>query len=402
MGETLHQGGMTALPDASILLVDDRAANLVTLEAALAPLQQRLVFAHSGLEALARAEEEEFALILMDVNMPGLDGFETVQQLRRTRHGSAVPVIFVTAVHDQYDYMARGYALGAVDYVTKPFEPKFLAAKAGWFVSLWRRGVLIGRQQELLVEREREAARAMAMREAAEAATRAKDEFLAMVSHDLLTPLTAMIGWAELLKKRLLDGEDAQKAIDTIFSCAIAQRHLIEDLLDISRIISGKLEVELADLDLMDVVKRVAQAMTPEARSRGIALVVSGEGESRVRGDERRLEQLVGNLLHNAIKFSTVGGHVSLSLASSETEQVLLEVRDGGAGIRPELLPHVFERYKQGAAAHRRSGLGLGLAIVRHIAELHGGTIEARSPGEGRGATFTLSLPRVRAGARAR
>lgn len=387
---------MTALPRdplASILVVDDRPSNLLALEALLAPLEQRLIRAQSGAEALVRAEAEELALVLMDVNMPKLDGFETVAQLRRLKNGRDVPVIFVTAIHDAREHMARGYQHGAVDYVSKPFDPEFLVAKVSWFVSLWQRGVLIKRQERLIQEREREAAREQALREAAEAATRAKDEFLAMVSHDLLTPLTAIIGWAEMIKKGMLDPPHVEKAVDTILHCAGAQRDLIEDLLDISRVIAGKLDVRPAPIDLRDVVERVVETLAPSARAGGIEIAVVRGSPAPVLGDAERLEQLIGNLLQNAIKFSKRGGHVELSLREDSDGNLILRVRDWGAGIPAELLPHVFERYKQGADGRARGGLGLGLAIARHIAELHGGVIEAASAGEGQGATFTLKLP---------
>jgi signal transduction histidine kinase len=378
-------------PQASILMVDDRPANLLALEALLDPLGQRLVRANSGMEALVRADLEEFALVLMDVNMPDLDGFETTVRLRNTLHGGEVPVIFVTAVHDEHEYVARGYALGAVDYVSKPIDPDFLRAKVSWFVSLWQRGVLIKRQEEVIRAREREAARALAVREAAEAAMQAKDEFLAMVTHDLLTPLTAIAGWAELLKKDLVEPDQKEKALDTILHCAETQRELVESLLDISRMVAGKLEVQLAEVRLGDIVERVVRAMTPAAHARDLDLICKCAGQARILGDAGRLEQLLGNLLSNAIKFSKPHGSISLLLEVGNQAEV--RVRDWGVGIPATLLPHVFERYKQGMAARGRGGLGLGLAIARHIAELHGGTLEASSAGEGQGATFTLRLP---------
>jgi signal transduction histidine kinase len=307
-------------------------------------------------------------------------------------------VIFVTAIHDAREHMARGYEHGAVDYVSKPFDPEFLAAKVSWFVSLWQRGVLLKRQERLIQEREREAAREQALREAAEAATRAKDELLAMVSHDLLTPLTAIIGWAEMIKKGMLDPPHVEKAVDTILHCAGAQRDLIEDLLDISRVIAGKLDVRPAPIDLREVVERVVQTLAPSARAGGIEIAVVCGSPAPVLGDAERLEQLIGNLMQNAIKFSKPGGRVELSLRN-DSGNLILRVRDWGAGIPAELLPHVFERYKQGADGRARGGLGLGLAIARHLAELHGGVIEAASAGEGQGASFTLKLPLRRAAA---
>src|SRR5262249_41481419 len=150
-----------------------------------------------------------------------------------------LPVIFVTAVHDDRDFMARGYALGAIDYITKPFEPKFLVEKVRWFVSLWQRGEALARKDAELREHALQTARAEALREAAELANRAKDEFLAMVTHELLTPLTAMIGWTEMLKKGLVPPAEHAKVIDTIYDCGRAQQQLIEDLLDVSRIVAG-------------------------------------------------------------------------------------------------------------------------------------------------------------------
>lgn len=377
-------------PQASILLVDDHPANLLALEAILHPLDQKLVRALSGEEAIGRVQIDDFALVLMDVNMPGLDGFETVSRLRRLERGRDLPVIFVTAVHDDHAYMARGYALGAVDYVAKPFVPEFLMAKVGWFVSLWQRGELLQRQEELLRQREVQAARAELLREAAEVANRAKDDFLATVSHDLLTPLTAVIGWAEMLQRRLVDPERTDEVIDTILRCGLQQRKLIEDLVDVSRIAAGKLSVELRELELGEVLKHAVATVAPSARERSIEIVVEPGRRVRVNGDPARLQQLLCNLLVNAIKFSRGGGRVAISTAQDGGD-VLVRVRDWGAGISPEFLPHVFERFRQGE--RHRGGLGLGLAIARHIAELHGGTLHASSAGADQGATLTLRLP---------
>jgi hypothetical protein len=229
----------------------------------------------------------------------------------------------------------------------------------------------------------------------AEAADRMKDEFLATVSHELRTPLNAIIGWNHLLRNKRLAPEVAQRATETIERNAKAQARLINDLLDVSRIISGKLRLCTHTLDLIPLVEDTINSVRPAAEARGIVIeTFLDPAAGLVSGDYDRLQQVLWNLLQNAIKFTPSGGRVSLTLGRAD-DQLQLVISDNGKGISPEFLPHVFERFRQADSSTTRvyGGLGLGLSIVRHLVELHGGTVWAASPGEGLGATFTVRLP---------
>jgi PAS domain S-box-containing protein len=243
-----------------------------------------------------------------------------------------------------------------------------------------------------LLKREQEA------RRDAESANRLKDEFLATLSHELRTPLNAIMGWAHLLRTGGLDEATAARALETIDRNAKAQNQLINDILDVSRIITGKLHLTVQPVDAGAVVEAALETVRPAAEAKEIRIEASlAAGTGTVSGDPDRLQQVVWNLLSNAIKFTPKGGRVQVRLRRMDA-QVLIVVADSGPGISSEFLPHVFERFRQGDASTTRShvGLGLGLAIVRHLVELHGGTVEASSAGEGRGATFSVHLPLTR------
>jgi PAS domain S-box-containing protein len=523
-----HPAGGTneaATRPASVLLVDDRPANLVALEATLAPLGIRTVTAVSGPEALRRLLAEEFALVLLDVQMPGMDGFETATLMKRHPRTAHVPIIFVTAIHREASHLFTGYERGAVDYLTKPFDPNILRSKVRVFVDLFCQGRQLREQSALTYEREsrdrehrtEERFRALLdsmplcvwalgadgtpvyanrswleyagadagaqgplaalhpedeaavrtdvqtalargdpleleyrlrsardgsyrwhavrflpqrdpegvvsgwigtatdienfkraqqdhaelavkerdAREAAEAANRAKDEFLATLSHELRTPLNAMVGWTHMLRSRTLSPEKQQKALETIARNARAQAELIEDILDLSRIIAGKLRIEIHPVDLPSIVEMVVDAVRPTAEAKGIALDRRlGALPESFAGDGGRLQQAISNLLSNAIKFTPPGGRVTLDV-TADGKQVVVEVRDTGCGIVTDFMPFVFDRFRQLDSSSKRShgGLGIGLAIVRHIVELHGGTASCDSAGADRGATFTIRLP---------
>jgi signal transduction histidine kinase/ActR/RegA family two-component response regulator len=258
-------------------------------------------------------------------------------------------------------------------------------------------------------ERTRLLEEAVAAREQAERATaqaeqanRAKDTFLATLSHELRTPLTAVLGWAKMLHEMKLDGDTARHGLKVIERNAEAQNQLVRDLLDVSRIITGKLRLETTSVDLAPVVESALDSVRQAAEAKDISLGVElGAGPEVVSGDPDRLQQVVWNLLSNAIKFTPKGGRVGVSLGR-EGSDVLIRVSDTGQGISPEFLPYVFERFRQadGSTTRQHGGLGLGLAVVRHLVEQHGGHVSAESKGEGLGSTFTITLPlaAVRAG----
>jgi signal transduction histidine kinase len=231
-----------------------------------------------------------------------------------------------------------------------------------------------------------------------EEAGRLKDEFLMTVSHELRTPLTAIAGWAQMLEAGMLDDRQKLSAVQTIARNARMQTRLVEDLLDMSRIIGGKLRLDLHTIDLENVIDEAIESAKPAADAKRVALnTIVDPAPPPIVADPERLQQVIWNLLSNAITFTPSGGRVDVRLESdgAAADTIAIVVTDTGAGIAPQFLPHVFERFRQadGGSRRRHGGLGLGLAIVRHLVELHGGTVSAESEGEGRGATFRVRLP---------
>jgi signal transduction histidine kinase len=248
------------------------------------------------------------------------------------------------------------------------------------------------KERALLLVRER------AARTEAEEANRLKDEFLATVSHELRAPLNAMLGWATLARKNQLDEENKARALETIERNARNQKKLIDDLLDVSRIISGKLNLELRPVNLVPVVEAAVESVRPAAQAKGVLLQTLLDpfppSLQTFHGDSNRLQQMVWNLVHNAVKFTPSGGNANVHLNYADGRAEIV-VNDTGIGIAPEFLPYVFDRFRQadGTTTKKHGGMGLGLAIVRHLTEMHGGTVEASSAGEGQGATFKIKLP---------
>jgi PAS domain S-box-containing protein len=499
---------------ASILLVDDRPSNLLALEAILDPLEQRLVKANSGEEALAKVNEEDFAVILMDVRMPGMDGLRAIELIKQREESARIPIILLTAVSIDSADIAGGYALGAVDFILKPFDPVILRSKVNVFVDLYLKEQMIKRQAELLRNREREAferrseqrfralmdalpqcvwaARAnkefyyrnkiaaehlgaredepvsygrllaqvhpedkellnaeweaataaeseatfqvrlkrhrdgefawflfriVPLRESenvtgwivaatdvdtqhraleqAEAANRMKEEFLAVVSHELRNPLNAIKVWTHLLRQGTLDSLKREKAMETIERNVDLQTSLIEDILDLSSIVRGKMKLTLRPIPVAPIVEAALAAVRPAAEAKGIELHFECEAPAvTVSADPERLQQVFWNLLSNAVKFTPRGGEVTVGLSRDE-HQAIVTVRDTGQGISRDFLPYVFDRFRQAEGPYTRinGGLGLGLAIVRQLVELHGGKVTADSEGIDRGATFRILLP---------
>jgi signal transduction histidine kinase len=417
---------------ARILIVDDLPEKLLVYSALLEDLGAEIVTARSGREALKRVLEGEFAVILLDVNMPDIDGLETANLVRQHRHGRHTPIIFITSYADE-SHIVRGYELGAVDYILSPVIAPALRTKVRIFVDLYETHAALARSNQelesrvaertaelqesnqrlqaevaerLLVEQEREAllARERVLRAEAEELSRLKDEFLATMSHELRTPLNAIFGWVTLLRTRRLDEATHERALETIERNARAQKRLIEDLLDVSRIVTGKVALELVAVDPRKVVEAALETMHPAADAKGLKMIpILDTQAGTVRGDYARLQQVVCNLLSNAIKFTPPGGEVEVSLARRGRE-IEIAVKDTGQGIKPEFLPLVFDRFRQedGTISRRHGGLGVGLAIVRHLVELHAGSVEAHSDGENAGARFLIRLPAREGGVQAR
>ncbi|BAY96951.1 PAS/PAC sensor hybrid histidine kinase [Tolypothrix tenuis PCC 7101] len=534
----------------NILLVDDHSENLLALEAILQGLGQNLVRATSGAQALRCLLNQDFAVILLDVQMPEMDGFETATLIRQRERSRHTPIIFLTAFSTNDSMVFKGYSLGAVDYLFKPIEPEILKSKVAAFVDLFQKTAKIERQANQLAalnadlrkseeqfrslsacspvgifltdidgnctytnpryqsilgicdedclgkgwlrslrpeDRDRifadwsaaaqqgqeyysefsivtatgilrwltlrsspmlsnegevigyvgtvedisdrkqaEEERAKLIREQAalkeaEATNRMKDEFLATLSHELRTPLNSILGWAKLLRNRKLDEKATARALETIERNARLQEQLIEDILDVSRIIRGKLVLNICPVNLVSVIETAVETVRLQAEAKNIAfefavpaiaptdkanipptkednghfsLAKHLASPFMVSGDPDRLQQVVWNLLSNAIKFTPENGRVDITL-STDNNYAQIQVSDTGIGIKPDFLRYVFDRFRQadGSTTRSHTGLGLGLAIARHLVELHHGNIYADSAGEGQGATFTVKLP---------
>jgi len=548
---------MTAPDDpVNILAVDDSADKLLALSALLSELGQNVITAKSGREALRHLLRQEFAVVLLDVNMPGMDGFETAALMRQRQKSEHTPIIFITAYGDE-THATRGYSLGAVDYILAPVEPEVLRTKVGVFVELFRKTAQIRRQAESLEQRARQLQRlteaslvinsalspdrmlqvvadlardilgahqAVALAAAeqkwsevksavslsasyasdgerhvlrdrdalvsllswlrravrlprrqierssewsqffngglplevgwlaspltsrdgrnmgllhllekvdgdfteedeavvtqlaqmssiaientlnaeAREANRIKDEFLTTLSHELRTPLTAILGWARALRSGVSDGPRTARGLEVIERNVLAQAKLIDDLLDVSRIITGKLRLALRATNLASVIEAALDSMRPAAEAKGIEILFQRDvapGDDELIADPDRLQQVVWNLISNAIKFTPTRGRVEVNLTRRDS-QFEIRVTDTGKGIPAEFLPSVFDRFQQADSSTTRAhgGLGIGLAIVRHLVELHGGSAVASSDGDGRGASFCVRLPTVALG----
>jgi len=339
-------------------------------EQADAPSPLRRAMQKGGSQLLQEISDE----LLQDVSRTA-EHLEALRQLR-PRSAMLVPLL------------ARGRMLGGLAFVATDARPGYHPGDLAVAEDLARRAALALDNARLY--REAQDARLLA-----EGANRAKDEFLSVVSHELRTPLTPILAWARMLRRGGFEPGVAARALDVIERNARSQAQLVEDLLDVSRIISGKLRLEVRSLELGGVVEAATEAARPAADAKGVQLVsLLDPSSGQVEGDGERLRQVVANLISNAIKFTPSGGRVEVRLRRVASN-VVLSVLDSGKGIAPEFLPHLFERFRQADSSSTRSygGLGVGLAIVRHVVELHGGAVRATSDGEGRGATFIVTLP---------
>ena len=419
----------------NILLVDDQPARLLTYEAILQDLNQNLVVAHSGLEALDKLMREEFAVVLLDVSMPEMDGFEAARLIHEHPRFERTPIIFVTGVHMTELDRLQGYKVGAVDYVSIPVVPEILRSKVAVLVELYcKRRELAALNRNLAEANERlaqanadlQAQKTRELRdlnvtlqqanldlervnlalqgeigerrraeEALRAANQNKDEFLAMLAHELRNPLAPIRNAVDLMKMKQLEDPQLQRSRDIIERQLALLTRLVDDLLDVSRITRGKITLNRELVTLGDLVARAVETLTPtiEARRHTLEVQVS-DANLQVYGDAMRLTQALGNVLSNAAKYTDDGGRITLA-ARRRGRNVEIAVRDNGIGIAPEVLPRIFELFTQVDQRSERaqSGLGIGLALVRRILELHGGTVSARSDGAGCGSEFVLQLP---------
>ena len=379
----------------NILLVDDEARNIDALEAILDDSSYRLLRAEDADTALRTLLEHDVAAIILDIKMPGVSGFELAQLIKGTKKFRQIPILFLTAYLIDDADVAMGYGAGAVDYLTKPLKPQILRHKVAVFADLFRKTRALAELNENLETRVQErTAELERMRLEAEEANRLKDEFLATMSHELRTPLNAILGWAALLQTNASE-EEMHRGLATIERNAKSQARLIDDILDVSRIIGGKLRLEMRAVDVRVIVESALDVVRPTAEAKGVDLRLDiANDTSGIVGDPDRLQQVFWNILINAIKFTPTRGTATLRIERAENA-LRFVVTDTGAGIPPQHLPYIFDRFRQAdsSTTRKHGGLGLGLAITRHIVELHGGSISAESPGPGLGTTITVTLP---------
>jgi len=452
---------------ANILLVDDQPSNLLALEAILEGLGQNLVRVNCGEEALRRLLDQDFAVILMDVKMPGMDGIETAAIIRERDRSQHTPIIFLTAVERSEVQMFKGYQLGAVDYLFKPPQPEVLRSKVAVFVELHRKTEQIRRQAEELREKERremerhlaeekqrwemerlreEAERERKSAEALKEADRRKDEFLAMLAHELRNPLAPILNALHLIREygpppgssegavggpggTRFDREALDTAREIVERQVKHMARLIDDLLEVSRINSGKIKLQRERVELANLLNRAVESARPLIRSRRQELVIALPPRPvRLYADPTRLEQVFSNLLNNAAKYTPEGGHIWLTAESRGAEEqrskaddekglssaatllcspspllplssageVVVTVRDDGIGIPEDMLEQIFELFAQvdrSLSSSSQWGLGIGLALVRTLVDMHGGSVKAFSAGSNQGSEFVVRLP---------
>ena len=382
---------------ARILIVDDDPSLLKALPEAVRLRLKNVAVdtCDSAAEALGKIGSTDYDAIVADIKMPGMDGLALLAEIRTLRPDT--PTVLITG-HGHDDLAVLALRGGAYDFVQKPIDRDYIVGSLTRAIEERERRrrveeqqVFLGQHAELLEKIVEE--RTRELREA----NRLKDQFMAMLSHELRSPLGAIRMWASLLRGGKLDAERTARAIEAIERSAITQGQLVEDLLDVSRITAGKLVLEARPIDLAAVAEAAVDAVRTDAEAKQVRLEQVFElGEGRIQGDPARLQQVVWNLLANAVKFSPRGGRVLLRLARADG-QAIISVRDEGEGIAAEFLPHIFEPFRQadGTSTRAYGGLGLGLAIVHDVVELHRGTIEVESKGKGQGATFTVKLPLV-------
>jgi signal transduction histidine kinase len=355
----------------SVLLVDDRPENLTALEAVLKPLKARLVKARSGEEALVHLLRETFAVILLDVQMPKLDGLQTAELIKQREQTRHVPIIFITALSREAAYVFKGYAQGAVDYLLKPIDPEILRAKVRVFCDLWVRGERLHKQA---------------------AQSEMKDVFLASVAHEMRTPLAAAKAQAQLALHQL-----AQSGCDTPSAGALQLisrqidkvARLVSDLLDMNRLEAGVLELNRGEVDLTSVVRDVVTRL--QVLSPGSPIAVKAPERLAIMGDRDRLEQVFTNLVSNAIRYSPANAPIEVR-AEANGDSARVSVRDHGMAVPLDQQRRIFERFAR--VRPGGEGLGLGLAIAKAIVEQHGGNIWVESSGvPGDGSVFFVRLP---------
>lgn len=388
----------------NILLVDDQPGKLLTYEAMLSELGENLIKANSGREALEHLLKNEITVVLMDVSMPELDGFELAEIIHGHPRYRKTAIIFVSAVHLTDVDRLKGYQSGAVDYVSVPVIPELLRAKVGVFTELYRKKRELERLTTELERRvaDRTAELEEAMRKQSDLtqqlqqADRHKDEFLALLGHELRNPLAPVRNAVTMMRMRDQGADrDHTWCIDVIERQTNQLSRLVDDLLDVSRVSQGKIRLQCADIDFATVVHAAIEMSRPLIDQRIHTLIVhQPDAPLFVFGDMARLTQVVANVLNNAAKYQDEGGRIEVAVTAAGSD-VELRVRDYGIGIAPDMLTQVFELFSQGERMPdmAQGGLGIGLSLVKKLVEMHQGTVRLESAGLGLGAEFILTIP---------
>jgi signal transduction histidine kinase len=424
-----------AVGKVNILLVDDQPARLLTYESILGELGQNLVSVRSGVEALEQLMRQEFAVVLLDVSMPDMDGFEAARLIHDHPRFERTPIIFVTGVHISELDRLKGYKVGAVDYVSIPVVPEILRSKVAVLVELYcKRRELVELNRNLAEANERlaqdnsalqaektrelqalaatlqtanlqlertnhalqvEVAERTRAEQALMEADRHKDEFLAMLAHELRNPLAPIRYAVHLMKST--DAADQYLGVgrDVIERQLLQLTRLVDDLLDVSRITRGKINLARERVDLAELVARAIETVRPAIEAREHILTIEvPEGTLWLYADPVRLTQVLGNVLANAAKYTDAGGRITVT-ARRRIRDAEIVVQDSGIGIAPEVLPRIFDLFTQLDQPNDRprSGLGIGLALVRRLVEMHGGSVSVSSAGAGQGSEFVIRLP---------
>ncbi len=379
-----------------LLLVDDDSRNLDALEIILSGTNYELIRALSGDAALSALLKNDVAAIVLDINMPDLNGVELARMIKGSRRFSEIPILFLTAhLLDDRDVVA-GYGVGAVDYLVKPVNPAVFRQKIGVFTDLFRKRRALAELNETLEARVQERTAELAKSEAAlRQADRQKDEFLATLAHELRNPLAPLRMGLDLLDR---SATDLQRGTLTIMRRQLEHMvHLIDDLLDVARISGGKIELKKETVSIQEAISTALETTRPFFDRRRQSVSVEMQEPLVAQADPTRLTQIVTNLLHNASKFTPEQGQVKVEL-SYQAPQAVIRVSDPGVGLDPDELPLVFDMFTRvSRPGHaRNSGLGIGLALSRRLAQLHGGDIAVTSAGLGHGSTFTVTLPAER------
>jgi signal transduction histidine kinase len=415
----------------NILIVDDEPKNLTVLESVLDDPGYRLVRATSADEALIALVAEDFALLVLDINMPDMNGFELAQMIKRRKKSASIPIIFLTAYYSEDQHVLEGYSTGAVDYLHKPINPTILRSKVAVLAELYSKSrecevvnnsLLAEVAEHRLAQEElRQLTHGLEQRiaqrtdelfksntvltatvselqrveEALRRADRQKDEFLATLAHELRNPLAPIRNAVQILHLMGSDVPELQQATEIIDRQAQQMTRLVDDLLDISRITTGKLALRKEPIELEKIVQAAVETSRPLVDACGQHLTVALPSQPVIlNADLTRLAQAISNLLNNAAKYMEHGGQIHLC-GERQGADVVLTVKDTGIGIPAEMLPYIFEMFTQGERHLKRSngGLGIGLTLVKRLVELHGGNIVARSAGCEKGSEFIVRLP---------